>query len=217
MKNINLHFLNALCEFSEAQTNVIKEETFSAFHEIHKLLPQTNLDIVFMHAPRATIPEEHIGGRSTSSSHIFVYLDAKYPELNRVIKEELKKTLAHEYHHACRWKTVGYGQTLGEALITEGLADHFTQEVFKCAIPRWSSALSQNDLEKYKKEALLEINSYDYNHVAWFFGDKKIPRWAGYSLGYEIVRSYMQKNSTASAAKMADTPAKIILDEVFDF
>ena len=148
MNNINLHILNALSEFTEFQTKSIKEETFSAFNAIHQFLPQTNLDIVFTHAPRATIPEEHIGGRSTSASHLFVYLDTTYPGFDRVIKEELKKTLAHEYHHACRWKTVGYGQTLGEALITEGLADHFTQEVFKCEIPRWSAALSQSDLKR---------------------------------------------------------------------
>ncbi|MES0476805.1 MULTISPECIES: DUF2268 domain-containing putative Zn-dependent protease [Citrobacter freundii complex] len=33
-------------------------------------------------------------------------------------------------HHAARWQGPGYGSTLGEALVSKGLADHFSLELF---------------------------------------------------------------------------------------
>ena len=52
-------------------------------------------------------------------------------------------------HHCARWGTVGYGETLLEAMISEGLAEHFDIEVNKTKPTMWATALDKKNLEKY--------------------------------------------------------------------
>ena len=158
MQNTQLHFLNSSEYFTKEIIEDIKKETFHTLDKIYELLPPNNLDVVFSHDPISTIENEYIGGRTQNSNTIFIYFDARYAEFQSVIKNRLKVIIAHEYHHACRWKTVGYGKTLGEALISEGLADHFSQELFNAPIACWCCNLSQDEIEEHSKKAKEEIN-----------------------------------------------------------
>lgn len=216
MDDINLHVLNAAGDFQDSQVEKIRINSFQVLSEINRFLPPTNLDIVFLHAPAATVSGEYIGGRSTSASTIFIYFDTGCSDLDMIIEEKLPAVLAHEYHHACRWKTVGYGNTLGEALVTEGLADHFSLQVFKGGVPKWCCALTESEIKTWLKKASKELENKDYDHIAWFFGDNKtFPGWVGYSLGYFIVEKYLRRFPPLTAADLVDTDAKEILAESY--
>lgn len=40
----------------------------------------------------------------------------------------------------------------------------------------------------------LDSNDYDYNAI-FFNGNNKLPRWSGYSLGYYLVKKYLEKTN----------------------
>jgi uncharacterized protein YjaZ len=85
----------------------------------------------------------------------------------------------------------GYGITLGEALVTEGLADHFAAEAFPDTPPQpWDHALSaEQEAELWRKaQPILDVPG-GYNHPVWFRDSGSLPRWAGYTLGYRIAEA----------------------------
>jgi uncharacterized protein YjaZ len=65
------------------------------------------------------IPEYGIGANSPGPNHVYVSFD---PESDKITQHGLDETLFHEIHHCMRWRDPCYGETLGEAMITEGLA-----------------------------------------------------------------------------------------------
>jgi uncharacterized protein YjaZ len=123
--------------------------------------------------------------------------------LKKALGTWVPATLAHELHHSSRIRTgPGYGITLAEALVTEGLADHFVAEAFPRTPPQpWDNAISaEQETELWRKaQSILKV-PYGYNHQAWFFGGRNLPRWAGYTLGYRIADAYLGDDHSASSA-----------------
>ena len=123
--------------------------------------------------------------------------------LKAAVETWVPAALAHELHHSSRVRMgPGYGITLAEALVTEGLADHFVAEAFPDTPPQpWDDALSEDqETEVWEMaQAVLEV-PYGYDHRAWFFGRGDVPRWAGYTLGYRITRAYLGDDVSASSA-----------------
>jgi uncharacterized protein YjaZ len=211
--SLQKHFLNSSGTISSFK-NEIDSAIEHSFAMINQKLAIDKLDIVIQNSPNNTIPELGIGGFSPDGYTIFLSLDLGHPQINQTIQNEILKTLAHEAHHCARWRGPGYGTTLFEALVTEGLADCFQMEISGENQPIWTTALNKEELEimtiKAKKEYWLP-----YNHSSWFFGsnEAKIPRWTGYSLGYSIVKNYLEKTAQ-KASKISDIPAKTIFDSM---
>lgn len=120
--------------------------------------------------------------------------------------------MAHELHHVARWRTVGYGGTLRQAIVTEGLADHFSMEFGRSAPPIWSLALVGDTLDSWIAAASQTWDQPGYSHSGWFLGgDPSIPRWAGYAIGYELVGRHLAANPEVSATSLVDSPATTIV------
>ena len=107
---------------------------------------------------------------------------------------------------------LGYGTTLAEVFVTEGLADHFVAEAFPDTPPQpWDHALSgEQETELWRRaQSVLDV-PHGYDHQAWFFGGGDLPRWAGYTLGYRIAEAYLGDDFSASSAVVteADTIIK---------
>ncbi len=66
---------------------------------------------------------------------VYVTMDPEHPSLRANAAQSLERMLAHELHHCARWDGPGYG----EALVSEGLAGHFEQEVFGGEAELWES------------------------------------------------------------------------------
>lgn len=201
--NINLHILNA----SESLTPFIEDIKRIFDQSIKKItsrIPISGVDAVVYDNPDSAIPEIGIGGYAPNRHLIWISIDPAFPNLAQSIEKELGRTLAHELHHALRWKGPGYGKTLFEALITEGLADHFDMEVSNDQPHIWDTVLSNEFIQKYLELAKKEFNNEDYKHSDWFFGSKErdIPKWTGYSLGFYLVREYLRKNPKEKASSL---------------
>lgn len=210
--NINLHLLNASGSLNAFIID-IKNNFPKAVSEISKRMDISNIDVVVYDNPSEAIPEYGIGGYAINANLIFVSIDPKFAGLSKSIGDSFSWTLAHEIHHCMRWRGPGYGTTLLEAAVTEGLADHFDLEIYNGDPYPWDVALDKNQTEKLLEKAKAEFNNKEYDHNAWFFGskDKNIPRWTGYSLGFKIVGDYLQKNPNKKPSNLYNNSAKEFL------
>ena len=185
--------------------NQVLEETFAL---INRTMPITNVEIKIFADPSQTIPEIGIGGFAPSGSEVHIYINKNFSELTQSIATELGPMLAHEMHHVKRWRTVGYGITLVEAIISEGLADWFSIEITGADPPMWSVAFTGEELENLLDLAKDTWYESPYDHPKWFFGTtSEIPRWAGYSLGYKLVGDYLSQYPNKKPSTLVDEPA----------
>jgi len=188
----------------------IEKNAYLAVKKIRSKIPVTGVDIVFYHNPAGVIPELGIGGYSPNANTVFISLDPNFKNFHQTIDVQVERILAHELHHCLRWRKVGYGKTLLEALITEGLADHFEIEVTGKSPQPWDRALDGNRIEKYLDLAKPEFNHKNYDHHAWFYGSKtkSIPRWTGYTLGFHLVGKYLQNNPSKRPSRLCAAAAE---------
>lgn len=213
--SINIHILSTSKEVESCsdQLKSIAEDTILL---VKKFLPINNVDMVFYNNPGATISEiGGIGAFTPNTNTIFVSLDPSHPEFKKVLKDELTFTLAHELHHTIRWQKKVEGDTLLEAMVFEGLADHFAIEVTGRRKPSpWSYVLTPDQKDLFLKKAVDEWCKPTYDNSLWFFGSNPdiIPRWTGYTLGYDIVGSYLRTNPDMSASKLASADASLFLN-----
>lgn len=115
-------------------------------------------------------------------------------------------------HHSARIRRgPGYGTTLLEALVTEGLADHFAEELYPqpAGFP-WNHALTRSQLVEQWTKARSQLHDDRYDHERWFFGGAKTPRWTGYTLGYEITKRYLQRSGRTAAESVATQARRVL-------
>ncbi len=164
---------------------------------------------------KSAIPETGVGGYAPSANLLKIHIDPDFEGLEESIDTEIKSTLAHELHHCARWASIGYGNTLLEALVSEGLADHFDIEINGGTPKPWSTALTATELEEVGRMAEREFSNKEYSHSVWFFGADTvhIPRWAGYSLGFALVGKYLQKTGKRASELVSESADSFLLKQ----
>jgi uncharacterized protein YjaZ len=125
--------------------------------------------------------------------------------------DEIARTVCHEFHHALRWDGPGYGYSLGEALVSEGLAQVFVHEVLECPPEPWEIMPEGVDTRSLSRMAHDAFDDTDYSHDAWFFGAGDLPDWAGYALGRALVAAHLTTRR-ATALELACEPASAFRD-----
>lgn len=206
--SINLHILKA-----SRRLKVLENQIGSIFdgvlRDIENKIILPHVDVVIDDDANSAIPETGVGGFAPSANLLYIHIDTNFKEIEQKIDFEIKSTLTHELHHCARWASCGYGKTLLEAIIAEGLADHFDIEINNSDPRPWSIAVTGDELEKLKEKASLEFTNDSYDHSAWFFGSKgeHIPRWTGYSLGFSLVGDYI-KNGGKKASELVSEKAE---------
>ncbi len=196
---------NNISESHKDEIELVTKETVAL---VNSKMSTENITIRVRTAPSRTIPEIGIGGFNPNENEVIMSLDPNFSNFSQSIAIEFGPLLAHEIHHAKRRRSVGYGNTLLEAIITEGLADSFSVELFGIDPPLWSNALSESELELWLNNAQDSWNNSNYNHAAWFFGSTpNIPRWAGYSIGFKLVQDYLAKNPTKRPSNLHNEEA----------
>ncbi len=208
MPKLTLHFMNARGQLS-GLTDWLTECLNTAFVASAALLPLRDTDVI-VKAGQDVIPEKGHLGYAPEQGLIHVTVDPDHPSLRDNPALSLERMLAHELHHSARWDGPGYGRTLGEALVSEGLAGHFAQEVFNGPPEPWES-LQHSVLRQHLPKALRDWRHTGYSHSAWFFGTTARPRWLGYSLGYQMVSHYLTAHPDARASTLVHAEAEMFL------
>jgi uncharacterized protein YjaZ len=124
-------------------------------------------------------------------------------------------TVAYELDHVARVNHgPGFGSTLLEVMVTEGMADAFAAQAFPEAPAQpWAEVLSPQQLRTLWARAqpsldqLLDLHGY----AKWFQGKGRLPAWTGYSIGSGIVSSYLARHPEARASDLVTVPAQEVL------
>lgn len=194
----SIHFLNSrhaltrhLPEIRAAARRAIAQA------ETHADLPR--FDLVVRGQPGGGIPDWGVGGHAPAPGLIEITLNPDRFDPTRFIR-----TLVHELHHLIRWDGPGYGKSLGEALVSEGLAGHFVLQVLGGKPDPWDATTPSSGLAR---RAMGEWSRLQYDHTEWFFGKGKIRKWTGYGLGHRLVAEHLAQNAGADAVSLALTRA----------
>lgn len=156
------------------------------------------------------IPEDGVGGRTRTSDFIEFAINEE-----KATKNLISEMVAHEFCHAARWgKNDEWINSLFDGMISEGIATYLEAEfvkdrkektVFIETILERTDDENKKILEKLRDQ--LESNYYDYDTI-FFNGNDELPRWSGYSLGYYLVKKYLEKTHKKIEDAFADKYAE---------
>ena len=139
--------------------------------------------------------------------------------------------LAHECNHNVRFQFIKWsaGITLGDMVVSEGLAENFVTAMFgDDKVGMWVANTDERILEDVIKPTIkANLNVNDFSKVsAFLYGDEitsiqggepvDMPYCAGYACGYWLIKHYLKK-SGKSIEEATITPTAEILKEVEDF
>jgi hypothetical protein len=163
--------------------------------------------------PKNTVPEIGVGAiPDPGTGEVYLFIDDHSKiGFRKSLATWLPASLARVLFLSTRIRTgPGYGLTLGEALVSEGLSDHFVAQVFPKTPPlpwdhRRMTVRQEAGLWKRARRDLAIPGAYD--HPLWFFGaggKNALPRWSGFTLAYRIVRPSLTSTRTPARVVRAD-------------
>lgn len=207
MSKINILFANASGELNEVKNEIINAVKETEEYAFAKLKIDWDIDVVISaNAYPLIIPEDGVGGYTYASNFIVSALDLKSMSIPR-----FKEMLAHELCHAARWgKNDEWMITLFDGMISEGIATYFGTEFAKNNSEKQFFTKTMLERSDEENERILNVlrgnlddKNYDYTTI-FFTGNDKLPRWSGYSLGYYLVKKYLEKTHKTIEEAFAD-------------
>lgn len=215
MAKWQLHWLEAEGGLQDWQGQIVSEiET--ARDVIARLVAIPRLDILLQRVKGAVIPEIGMLGRAYRKSLLSITFDPSNRNFSACVSNgTLCRQVAHEVHHCLRMAGPGYGRSLGEALVSEGLAGQFVSMLFGSPPEPWECAVDDTVLcANLPDPAVLSAGGYD--HAAWFFGtDRDRPRWFGYTLGYRLVGLWLDRVNNVDGPTWVSVSAATVLSETW--
>jgi uncharacterized protein YjaZ len=121
----------------------------------------------------------------------------------------------HELNHNVRFRYEPWhpaSTTVGKYLVDEGVAECFAAELFgEALLGRWTTGLDSAALDALRPRYREAIDVTGFDEIrGWIFGDWSaemaghakhgLPDFAGYALGYRLVRAFIERTGTSAAA-----------------
>lgn len=203
--------------FEVGQNNTISEHDFDA-PKVLLLIKRTLLKCskkipigivhVYIFPTLKTFVAKKMGGSTGYTPWRNTILLYVHPFARRT--RSVEGSMAHEYAHAAmlryhRW------DTLLDSIIFEGMAEHFREDVVGGGRAPWTKVLNVNQSAFAISRLRKSLNSRSpklYQDVFW--GSKKFPLWTGYTIGYNIVGSFLRRNTGLSWSRLIRlTPQQI--------
>ncbi len=207
----NLHWLEATSDLGPWK-DAIAAEAEATRRLLDARMPAPRLDILVQRMRGAAIPEIGLVGHAYRAGLFALTIDPDNPNFAPALQDgTLRRQLVHEAHHCMRMATVGYGRTLGDALVSEGLAGRFTRWVFGNPPEPWECAVDEATLRAHAPAAAA-LDAPGYGHDSWFFGTGgQRPRWLGYTMGYRIAGAWIDAHGVPDAGTWISVPAATVL------
>jgi uncharacterized protein YjaZ len=127
-----------------------------------------------------------INGFTSQENTILIFINP-----TKKWKENLKNVLVHEIAHTISGYSGNNKYTLGESLVYEGIAENFRMELMGERAP-WTEAITKEKSKKIFRE-IKSLLDKEESYEKLFFGTGKYPNWAGYTIGYYLVKDYLNK------------------------
>jgi hypothetical protein len=215
-------------KLTEKDFDLVKEGLLISECKVREINEFKDLDDVDVFVQALSLPKYFpILGFACSKHEVRITVDPDQPFYRDANNELLSQTYSHKLHHILRIRKPGYGKTLGEVLISEGLAQIFELETGHQKASNYSVHFGKNELLAISESAhRIVLSKEPYNKGHWFFGTEdvdldnkeKTPRWLEYSLGFAIVSSWLKQNQTlrsspyTTAAKAVNVDANSVLE-----
>ena len=152
-----------------------------------------------------------INGITIGTGKIILMIDPTFGNW----KETLPYVIAHEYHHSTwisrNWISSDF--SLLEFLIFEGRADMFASGLYQDVEVPWTKNLNtiqEKHVWNLIKNEIFEKGHSRINKV--MFGTDDIPFGSGYTIGYNIVKSFKKNNPNYSELDIIDMNPKKIFE-----
>jgi len=202
----NLHFkissrgIDKILEISKKTLEELKEYSFNKKHIF-----------VFPCFDNFTIKKMNgLGGFCPWKNVILIFFNPKQGWEN-----SLKETIIHEFVHSISPFYKGGDFSIGEGLIFEGLAENFREKVFGGESAPYSKALNEEKAMEILNEIKNKLDSKDWNeYMGIFYGTKKYTLWAGYSIGYYLIKKYLKNKGKINWNELLRKDPKNILSEI---
>lgn len=200
-----LHLLNARGRLSGIEAE-LRTALAEAEARLGAVAPAVALDVVIRAMDHPMPPALRVTGASYGPGRMELGIDLTQGGAEG-LRHEVLKAVYHEFHHVLRWDGPGYGDRLGEALVSEGLAQVFVHEMMDCPPEPWEVMPPGVDLAALCQRAHAEFDATGYDHEAWFFGAGDLPNGTGYALGRMLVARVLAERPGQTALAMAGEAA----------
>ncbi|WP_323797083.1 DUF2268 domain-containing putative Zn-dependent protease [Nisaea sp.] len=210
--NWHVHYVNARGKLDRLKPHV-EAALEDVYPRISKVCEPPAVDILVEAVWNSSvIPERgHVG--YGNEDLVTLWLAPEHPKLDENLGEPLARMIAHEMNHVMRFRSVGGPESLGDHLICEGFAGRFVQELFGNSPEPWEQAIPKTEFQRYIPQAMDDFNKragYRQEKISmyeWMFASGTMPRWLGYTLGYEIVGQYLEDHPDLRASGLLDIPS----------
>ncbi|MBR2710236.1 hypothetical protein IKF02_01585 [Candidatus Saccharibacteria bacterium] len=211
MHKVNILLTEANGNLSDSREIIIDAVKTAEEYVFPKLKVNWDIDVLVTNRLHdIIIPEDGVGGRARTSDFIEFAINEE-----KATKNLISEMVAHELCHAARWgKNDEWINSLFDGIISEGVAtyleadfvkDRKEKTVFIKTILERTNDENKKILEELRDQ--LESNYYDYDTI-FFNGNDELPRWSGYSLGYYLVKKYLEKTNKKIEDAFADKYAE---------
>lgn len=166
------------------------------------------------------IMKELKGKMGVSFHHVIIIFLSK-----ESTPKEIEALFTHEYNHVCRLSRLQkefQELSLLDSMIIEGMAEVAVAEtVGEKLLAPWVSLYSKQELIPFwiKAKSYLDLKG-KMEHDRFLYGDntsRGFPKWFGYSVGYLIVKAYLEKNKDISMKELLKIEtAEILAKSGFD-
>lgn len=137
----------------------------------------------------------------------------------------LPAATVHEVNHNVRFSVEPWTMetTLGQYMVAEGLGEAMAEQMYdEEMVGQWARALTEAQIEELKPRYRDVLNMTGMDMRSYIFGDwaaqqfqfppQGIPDFAGYTMGYRLLRAY-QAHTGKTAAEATFVPAREIIRE----
>lgn len=210
---MSVYFLNA--EFNYPKTIVDEVVLFVARYvdEVTKdLSVEGPFDVTIYPNYKWTEGVGGVDGHAMSGGVLQIRIDLRDSvlKIKDLLGAPLQAVVYHECNHIARWQGPGYGWSLLEATVSEGVATVY--EKMKTE-PHEMSHADYSNIEELLQIYRLRNKDEDlsYNHNTWFLGfDPKYPKFLGYKVGTYIVEKVLELNPELSLIQIT----RLEVDEI---
>ena len=126
------------------------------------------------------------------NDYLLIFINPASLQYDRALSE----TVGHEFNHTVFLRDKKCTTLLG-SMIFEGLAEHFREQIIGGDQAPWTKIFELNRAKVIFSEMKLAnlLQSTDSKiHRGVFFGNEKYICWTGYTIGYYIVKSFLENN-----------------------
>ena len=195
MNKINMLLTEANGNLSDQKEVIWKAIKVAEEYVFPKLKIDWDIDVLVTNRlDDILIPEDGVGGRARTFDFIEFAINQE-----KATENLISEILVHELCHAARWgKNNEWMNSLFDGIISEGIATYFEAEFIKNRNER--TVFIQTILERSNEENEKILDQIRDNLNC----NNKLPRWSGYSLGFYLVKKYLEKTGKTIEEAFAD-------------